>query len=233
MRLFCFPYAGGTAEFFNRLALGLSPAVEMVSLEYAGHGTRRREPLYQDFAQLGDDLYAAVRRLRRPGEGYALFGYSMGCIAVAEVLACILRRGEFPAPDRVFLAAYEPFDRHDLPREDQWVRERTVSLGGVPERLRENRTFWRLYLPLYRADYRLTADYQFSKLTLACEIPLTAFRGEQDTLSGRIEGWRRYFHGECEFVEFPGGHFFIKERWQDIAELIERRLCGGGENGGI
>jgi len=229
VQLFCFPYAGGTADFFNQLAPWFSPSVEMEKLEYAGHGTRRREPFYQDFSQLADDLYNAVSRLYQLGGDYALFGYSMGSIAAVEVLVRIIQNKELPPPKHVFLAAHEPFDKRELmhfhgDEADEWIQKRTISFGGIPEKLQKNRTFWRLYLPLYRADYTLIANYNFSKLTLACEIPLTAFYGKQDVFSEDMEAWRKYFHGECEFVEFPGGHFFITEHRQKLAEEIEKRL---------
>ena len=69
MRLFCFPCAGGTADFFHQLDPWLGPSVELTGLEYAGHGARHKEPLYQDFNQLAEDLYAAVKRLYRPVRG--------------------------------------------------------------------------------------------------------------------------------------------------------------------
>lgn len=225
MRLFCFPCAGGTADFFHQLDPWLGPSVELTGLEYAGHGPRRKEPLYQDFNQLAEDLYAAVKRLYRPGEDYALFGYSMGSVAAAETLARILQAGEVPLPKRVFLAAHGPAVKRELLRfqgdeADEWVKERTLSLGGVPDVLRNNRTFWRVYLPLYRADYTLITNYDFDKLTLASEIPLTGLYGNQDLTLEEMRAWKRYFQGECEFVEFEGNHFFITEYRKEVAEKI-------------
>lgn len=238
MQLFCFPYAGGTAEFFSQLTPYLPASIGLVKLEYAGHGTRRREPAYADFSQLADDLYGEVKRLYRPGERYALLGYSMGSVAAAEVLSRILRAEELPSPARVFLAAHGPSVKGELRNfrgneADEWVKRRTIALGGVPETLLENRTFWRVYLPLYRADYTLITNYDFRGLTLACEIPLTGLYGSQDILSEEMGAWRRYFQGECELVEFEGNHFFITEHRQKVAELIVNRMERGGETGGI
>lgn len=238
MQLFCFPYAGGTAEFFSQLAPYLPASIELVKLEYAGHGSRRREPAYADFFQLADDLYAAVKRLYHPGERYALLGYSMGSVAAAEVLSSILRAGELPPPARVFLAAHGPSVKGELRNfrgneADEWVKRRTVALGGVPETLLENRTFWRVYLPLYRADYTLITNYDFRRLTLACKVPLTGLYGSQDILSEEMGAWRRYFQGECELVEFEGNHFFIMEHQKEVAELIAKRLERGGTAGGL
>lgn len=238
MQLFCFPCAGGTADFFSQLEPWFPPSIELVKLEYAGHGTRRREPIASDFSRLAEDMYAAVKRLHRPGEDYALFGYSMGSVAAAEVLSRILRKAELPPPVRMFLAAHGPSVKGELrgfqgDEADEWVKRRTVSLGGVPEKLVENRTFWRVYLPLYRADYTLITNYDFDKLTLACEIPLTALYGNQDILTEEIKNWKRYFQGECEFVEFEGNHFFVTEHCQELAELIVNRLKRGGNTNGV
>lgn len=234
MQIFCFPCAGGTAEFFSPLDPWFQTSPRLVKLEYAGHGRRRREPLYRDFSELAEDLYAQVKSLYCPGEPYALFGYSMGCAAAAEVLVRMLR--ELPPPERVFLAAHGPFVKRELLRyqgdeADEWVKSRTLSLGGVPEKLRENRTFWRVYLPLYRADYTLITRYDFGRLALACDVPLTGLYGNRDIPPEEMAAWRRYFRGECEFVEFEGDHFFITGRRREVAELMRSRLRGEEEHG--
>lgn len=238
MQLFCFPYAGGTADFFSQLEPWFPSHIELVKLEYAGHGTRHREPAYPDFSRLADDLYGEVKRLYRSGGRYALLGYSMGSVAAAEVLSRILQAGELSPPARVFLAAHGPSVKGELrnfrgDEADEWVKRRTIALGGVPEKLLENCTFWRVYLPLYRADYTLITNYDFRKLTLACEIPLTGLYGSQDILSEEMRTWKKYFQGECEFVEFKGSHFFITEHQKEVAELIAKRLEKGGETDGF
>lgn len=238
MQLFCFPCAGGTANFFNQLDPWFSPAVERVKLEYAGHGARHREPLYQDFSQLAEDLYALVKGRYRPGAPYALLGYSMGSVAAVEVLVRILRRGDLPEPCRVFLMAHGPSARRELIQppgggSDDWIKKRTIALGGVPEKLQENPVYWRVHLPLYRADYGLISNYPFEELALDCRVPLTGLYGTEDLPGADMEAWRRYFRGECFFRAFPGGHFFMTMYQRDVAELVEAQLTGGGCTGGI
>ena len=45
MRLFCFTFAGGSKSFFDQLEGWIDASIELVKLEYAGHGTRHRERL--------------------------------------------------------------------------------------------------------------------------------------------------------------------------------------------
>ena len=105
-QLFCFTCAGGTAAFFDTIEADI-PEIELVKLEYAGHGVRHKEPMYRDFAALADDLYDILVKTRST-ESYALFGYSMGAISLVEVLRRIIKRGEITLPESVFLAALEP-----------------------------------------------------------------------------------------------------------------------------
>ena len=222
-QIFCYTYAGGSASFFEVIEKDLT-AFALVKPDYAGHGARRKEPFYRDFTELADDLFASFRAEYAGGE-YALFGYSMGAITVAEVLKRILEDSELPKPVRVFLAAHEPHTKAELagyaPEEiDEWVKERTIRFGGIPEKLLENKSFWRMYLPLYRADYGLIGKYRFEDLHFRTEIPATVFYSETDTPRKDMEGWSRFFTGECEYIEYPGHHFFIQEHHQKMARIM-------------
>ncbi len=232
MRLFCFTYAGGAASFFDLLKPYLRPSVELVGLEYAGHGSRMKENFYRDFSELVDDLYPRIcEMLHGQCEPYALMGYSMGSISAVETLKRVLSEDKLHPPVHIFLAAHEPctkgeltgFDSGEL---DDTVRERTVRFGGIPEALINNRSFWRLYLPVYRADYSMIGGYDFDGLGLRTEIPATVFYSENDTPIREMEQWKRYFTGECRFVRFDGNHFFMQHHYREMAEIISERLVG-------
>lgn len=229
-QIFCFTCAGGNASFFDEIGKDLD-GIEIVKLEYAGHGTRHKEPSYRDFDELADDVFRELKS-RYTGRDYALFGYSMGSIALAEVLKRILAVSDMKLPSGVFLAAHEPHTKSELldfsdDELDEWVKERTIKFGGVPEKLLHNKAFWRMYLPLYRADYTLIGKYQFEKLDLKTEIPATVFYSETDTPLADMELWRNYFTGDCEYHRFEGAHFFIKEHHREMAGIIRERLGVG------
>ena len=231
-QLFCFTYAGGTASFFDIIETDLNCA-EFVKLEYAGHGSRHREPLYSDFNDLADDLFNKFR-VSYEGGDYSLFGYSMGTISLVEVLKRIILAG-ITLPGRVFLAAHEPHTKTELigfssSELDEWVIKRTIKFGAIPERLVENKAFWRMYLPIYRADYSIIGKYDFEKLDLKTYIPTTVFYSGTDTPKSEIDLWRNYFVGECEFYEFSGKHFFIFEHHVEMAEIMKTKLLGANDD---
>ncbi len=224
-QLFCFTYAGGTAAFFKVIEPHLD-GIEVVNLEYAGHGERHKEPCYADFDALADDmLYEVEKRLH---SHYALFGYSMGSIALVEVLKRIMS-SKLPLPVHVFLAAHEPYTKFQLrgftaDELDEWVKRRTIEFGAIPERLLANKVFWRTYLPLYRADYTIIGRYDFEKLDLRTEIPATIFYSETDTPRKGMDLWKHFFYGKCEYYCYEGKHFFIQEHYAEIAEVLKCKL---------
>ena len=226
-QLFCFTYAGGNASFFDGIEKDL-PEFELVKLEYSGHGKRHREPFYRSFEELADDLFSSLKE-QYAGGTYALFGYSMGTISLVEVLRRILACPGMAGPAHAFLAAHESRSKAELmgfaaDELDEWVKDRTIRFGAVPEKLLRNESFWRMYLPLYRADFGLIGQYRFENMSLRTAIPATFFYSETDTPRTAMEDWRRYFVGDCAFFRYEGTHFFIQEHHGEMADVIRIRM---------
>lgn len=222
-RLFCFTYAGGTRDFFRVIEADLD-GVQIVPLEYAGHGKRHKEEFYKDFDELADDMFLEIKDSLC--DNYALFGYSMGSIALVEVLKRIVQSG-LPQPNNIFLAAHEPHTKSELldftkNELDEWVKVQTIRFGAVPEKLLNNRVFWRTYLPMYRADYTIIGKYDFEKLDFHVNIPATILYSETDTPFNEMVKWDNFF--PCEFHQFSGTHFFIRDHHTEIGNIIKDKI---------
>lgn len=223
-QIFCFTYAGGTGDFFDAISSDLC-GIDTVRLEYAGHGARHKENFYRDFDELGEDLFERFKATYC-GKKYALFGYSMGSISLVEVLKRIIAE-RIREPQCVFLAAHEPHTKSELfgfscGEIDEWVKKRTIAFGGVPDNLIDSSVFWRTYLPVYRADYTLISQYRFEQLDMRLDIPAVVFYSEADTPLEDMKQWERYF--PCEFHEFSGTHFFIRDHHIEMADIIRDKL---------
>lgn len=228
MQLFCFTYAGGTADFFNQLEKSCAGQIDFVKLEYPGHGARRKEKPCDTFQELAVDAYGQLKENYSGGD-YALLGYSMGSIAVLETLRYLLEKAELPCPRYAFLAAHKPktmvaVEGYRSEELDEYIKNRTILFGGIPEQLVNNKSFWRMYLPFYKADYFMLSRYDFDNLTYTTDVPAVVFYSEQDTPKTEMEPWKNYFVGYCEFVAYTGNHFFINEHCREMAALIRERL---------
>lgn len=223
-KVFCFTHAGGNATFFNEIENDLS-GYELVKLEYSGHGTRYKEPYYENMDELADDIFRLVKEAYN-GEEYALFGYSMGTFCLVEVLKRILSDNQMSVPKHVFLAAHAPFTDFDLngysvEEQNEWIIGHTKKLGTIPEKLINNKSFWRMYLPLYRADYSIISSYYTD---LVSQIPATVFYSETDSNYVDIEKWKNVFVGDIKFYQFEGSHFFIKQHHKPMGDIMIDRM---------
>lgn len=98
MRLFCFPYAGGSSIIFRTWSEGLPKTVEVCSIELPGRGTQmksapfsRLKPLVGAIAQALTRNQFAPALLPHLNKPFAFFGHSMGAVVSFE-LARLLRK---------------------------------------------------------------------------------------------------------------------------------------------
>lgn len=146
--LYAFPCAGGTAKLFNDLKRCLKNKIELITFEYAGHGIRFGETLYDNFDSLCDDAAQIINK----GTKYAFLGYSFGC-SVAYQLCLSFN------PQHMFMCANTPpyyDDKSNLSslNHDEFLEE-FKSLGGIPDELFDYPEVLDLYMPILRNDVKL------------------------------------------------------------------------------
>lgn len=229
MQLFCFPFAGGNASFYNNLSECLEPDIKVTALEYAGHGNRHQELFCRNLEELKEDLCNQICREYIAGEDISLMGYSMGAISIMILYNQLLEIKEIPKPKHIFLAAHEPFTRKEFldfikPEAEDLVKKRVAEFGGVPDRLLSKDVFWRTYLPIYKSDFYLIGLFDFEKENPRIDVPATLFFSESDTPRAQMEKWGQYLIAGYELIEYDGNHFFINEHYTKMAKIIKQRL---------
>lgn len=232
IKLFCFPYAGGNADFYRELKqciYNTDTQIEVIPLEYPGHGFRRKEELLYNFDELSEDMISQIIN-QLDGADYALMGYSMGSIVATEVLTKILKREDISKPEKVFLAAHAPkpfalLSALENCSEEEIIKEKTIAFGAIPESLVRNETFWRMYMPLYKADYGMIFNYDFEHIELKTDVDMVALYSQTDTPYETMLLWNNYYTGNNEYYMFEGNHFFIKEHLEEIGKIVVDRLC--------
>lgn len=80
LQLFCLPYSGGKAQVFNEILSLVSPGIEVFTIEYAGRGTRAKEPFFEEYNSFFYDVVYQISSKRNKRVPYALFGYSIDCL---------------------------------------------------------------------------------------------------------------------------------------------------------
>lgn len=229
IRLFCFPYAGGSATTFRAWPAALSPAVEVRAVQLPGRGPRMLEPPFTDVHALVEAFLPVMARyLDKP---FAFFGHSMGG-AIAFELSRRLRRACGVEPRHLFISARRAPHLelkgpviYNLPEPE--FREELRQLGGTPAEVLEHPELMQMLVPLLRADISVSQTYRCdTRHSLTC--PLTIFGGMRDEYDEHegLAAWREHTLGPFDLKMFEGDHFFINTAQRSILDAIETALLG-------
>jgi len=227
LKMFCFPYAGGTASVFSKWADLLPLTVQLISVELPGRGPRLKEPPYLKMSSLVDDLAGEIRPLL--DKPFVFFGHSMGAIIAFELARLLrLRRGR--EPEALFVSGRrapqipnnEPVT-YDLPT-GEFIEELS-KLDGTPREVLEHKELMEMMIPLLRADFQLIQTYNFAH-DAPLRYPVTAYGGIQDQYITRdmILPWREQTSSRFALHMLPGDHFFIRSSQTQLLRILAHEL---------
>lgn len=211
--LFCLPHAGGSALAYRRWDTRTPSHVLVRPVELPGRGTRMREPLVGEFDRL---VTVLAEEISAQIDGrYALFGHSFGALLAFELARTLRHHVGEPVALLVSgrngpsVPAPEPL-LHALP-EDRFLRGLSV-FGGTDERLLADPDLRAFFLPIIRADLRLTETYRRAwAQPLRCPISVYAGRCDPLVTPSGLAAWRQETTGAVHIQQFDGGHFYLAE----------------------
>ncbi|WP_066383199.1 thioesterase II family protein [Anabaena sp. CA = ATCC 33047] len=212
LRLFCFPYAGGSSLIFRPWCDFLPASVEVCAIEIPGRGKQINLAPFNQLEPLVDAIASFIHPyLDKP---FAFFGHSMGGLVSFE-LARILRKKYSFSPVHLFISGrraphipnLEP-PIYNLP-EPAFIEE-LRHLNGTPKAVLENAELMQLFLPILRADFAVLETYIYTPEP-PLECPITVFGGLQDSRVGcdELQAWQEQTEADFNLYMFPGDHFFL------------------------
>lgn len=232
VRLFCLPYAGGSAaRIYRDWGRQLPAWIKVMPVELPGRGDRIAQPPIPSAAVLTADALRQV--LPHTGEPFALFGHSLGAALVFE-MARKLEQGHGRPPVHLFVSGFDP---PDLPREpdadyllpEPQFRERLAELSGTDREVLANEDLMDLLSPVLRADFTAIGQWRYTEgPPLSC--PITVFSGLSDpeVTVPSLAGWGRQTTGSCQVRLLPGNHFVINDAPGLLLPFIASQLESTG-----
>ncbi len=232
IKLFCIPYAGGSATVYNSWQDHLNRRIQLYPVEMAGRGKRMAEALYNTIDEAADDVIRAIKYEIIDGTPYAFYGHSLGA-AIAYVAAQKIVTERYPNPEHIFFSGRgAPHIRRDdrtpyylLP--DDEFREKVLDLGGTPKEFFDHPELMEILLPVLKADFRISGIYRHPETITPLPIDISVLTGkEEDLIPGQVEGWEDHTTRKCILYHFDGGHFFLHnpEQKMKIMEIINSTL---------
>ena len=223
LRLFCFPYAGGSSTTYLPWVNDLPDNVELIIVQPPGRNNRMFEPMHSNMTDLVNELIPIIPRLLN--KPYIFFGHSLGSRIAFELLTQ-LQMLNHPLPQHFIASgsrgAQVPSTKkptHHLPH-DEFIAE-LQDLNGTPQAVLENQELTELFLPLLRADFKISETYCYSgKMILDCKISVLSGEDDIDITLANLQSWGELFTEEVEIHYLSGGHFFIESHRENVLEIV-------------
>lgn len=227
LRLFCFPYAGGSAAIFRKWVENIPQTIELCAVEFPGRISQiqtlpltRIEPLVDAIAT------ALLPYLDKP---FAFFGHSMGALVGFEV-ARLLQTEYNLKPVYLFISGRQapqipPHTApiHNLPEPEFLAQLR--RLNGTPAVLLENAELMQILIPILRADFAVLENYTYiDKPPLNCAIAAFGGLEDKEVSCEQLAAWRDLTAGAFQLQMFPGDHFFLNSVQALLLQSIVRYL---------
>jgi medium-chain acyl-[acyl-carrier-protein] hydrolase len=228
VKLFCLPYAGGSAAVIYNKWIALAPAViEPIPVEIAGRGRRIAERLNTDIQAVVADVYDQLLE-QQTDEPFALFGHSMGSL-VAYELYYFLQQKQARLPEHIFFSGGAPPHRYEAEGKhllsDRKFIKMVKKYGGLPDAFLQSKELLALYLPILRADFQVVDTYTPVQREQKLACPISVFYGKEDeAIAPFVEEWGMYAGASWHAHAFDGGHFDLLEQPEQICATISKAL---------
>ncbi|MGJ7907803.1 thioesterase II family protein [Actinopolyspora sp. H202] len=236
----CFPHSGGWAESFStwreytcRLdGDAESPSVELLAIQYPGHGDRIAEEPETDVRVMAEAISAELAALDPVRS--LLFGHSFGAMVAYETARLLERAGTAPAALGVS-GARAPSVAPAVSRKvaalpDERLWQRVTELGGLDPSLGEDPELRGLLLSALRADITAHGRYVSDPPVGRLGVDIRCYLGSEDPLVPCDVGpeWAAWTTGTLATRVRRGGHFHLFENPRDLlADLLRERLGAG------
>lgn len=228
IRLFCFPFAGGSAGVFHGWGAKLPAGVEVAALQMPGRENRLRDPSIASMPEAVKQIVDVIEPLL--DVPVCFFGYSLGGLMAFET-ARALRRRQLPQPSQLFVAATTAPHRdhhrdpliHKLPPDE--LIEEIRRVGGTPEFVLRNPEIMSIITPMIRADFELLETYRCSTES-PLAMPIVAYGGLQDSevAPDGLAEWNAQTSSSFRMKFFPGDHFFLRTAADELLADVAREL---------
>jgi len=228
-RLFCLPWAGGSAAAYRSWGALLGPRFAVVPVELPGRGRRYAQPLCTSMDEAVGWLLAELAGEMGRGP-FAIFGHSLGGMLGFQLTHELVRHG-LPSPAHLFISAARPPHRrgpeplHTL--SNQALLAELARLNGAPAHLLAHQDLQEILMPVIRADLRI-ADTWRAPAAPPLTVPVSFFSGRDDPLAPAAElaHWRPYFAGPVTYREYGGDHFYLHTHGSELLADLRSGLSG-------
>lgn len=224
------PFAGGSSSAFrNWHDIGVAGA-EVSLAVYPGRDHRMHEPCAEHVGELAEQLVEDLAASGIAPHRIVLAGHSMGAQVAFEACALMERRGKRPgglvlsgcrAPDLRGRRLLSHLD-------DRAFLAELIDIGGCDPELLADPALLAVFLPMLRADFRVTEAYYRPRppdpQRLRTPALLIYGSGDEEAHQHEVAAWKAWLHDAGDPVPIAGDHFYVTRRPRAFLGHVVRRF---------
>ncbi|MBJ6362382.1 thioesterase II family protein [Paenibacillus sp. GCM10012307] len=228
VRLVVLPHAGGNANFYRDLVQYLRPDIECIIIQYPGRQERLLEDMVNNIDDYADRVTEVLSLIVDGVKPTILYGHSMGALIAYNMLN---RNGHMlTSIEKLVVSCHAPPTRkvggeYNKVDDDDSVIEYLKSVGGLEDRVSENKMMLELIIPAVRNDLFAVRNFSLIK-AYKVAVPIYGIQATEDCgiKASDMQKWALLTGKEFELVQFPGNHFYMLDQWEKLANYLQH-LC--------
>jgi surfactin synthase thioesterase subunit len=225
-KLYIFPHAGGSAQWYVPFANAFSSEVKRVAVQYPGRGGNHDLGAFKGIPDLADRVCTMLEPLDQSDGRVAFFGHSMGGLLAFEVARRFEEAGNAIAALFVSAVAAPGRVGYDyIPESDRGLLDAVSEMTGVNPEFLENEEFAAKILPTLRG-LKAIANYECPPAAkLSC--PIFAFYGDDDEVATteKVAPWSERTASEFTARMFTGHHFYLNDHLPELVGDVEDKIA--------
>lgn len=219
-KIFFFPFVGGQSLSFRDVAKGLPEGIEVLAIDYPGHGWSRGECI-NDFEEIVNLLLKEL--INYLGNDFYFFGHSVGGILAYRITQMLEEKNI--RPKKIIISASPLPHRIDEYRylSKKSIEELVVIMsrfGGIDSALLDNQTYLKHYFKPIKSDIDVFLQTEVD-MNKPIESPTVVIYSEGDSFVKDIDifEWGIYSQ-DISFVKVKGDHMFIQTDYEVVIEKL-------------
>ncbi|PRC41889.1 thioesterase [Mycobacterium sp. ITM-2017-0098] len=230
-KLFIFPHAGGSAQYYVPFSKTFTTDIKRVAVQYPGQRGKQDFASFTSLPALADEVCRMVSPDKEggvDGPPIAFFGHSMGGLLAFEVARRFEEAGR-PITALFVSAVAAPglVGYDDIPDTDDGLLAAVSTMTGANPEFMNNPEFAAAILPTLRG-LKAIANYTCpAEVTLSC--PIHAFYGDDDEIAtaAKVGPWEQRTTAGFTMRDFKGHHFYLNDHLDDLVPDVEAKIWAG------
>jgi medium-chain acyl-[acyl-carrier-protein] hydrolase len=223
IKLFCFPYAGGTSFIYRSWSSILPDNCDLIAVQLPGREKRIADPMHATMDEVVAELNADMQELL--DSEFIFFGHSLGGLIAYELLHLMEQNSSLPSSVLAVSACRTPKDITTMGKiaelSDEAFKARMSAYGGTPEILLNDKEMMAFILPRMRADISILESYQYKERN-PLKSPIIGFCGDKDAYVSfsQFKRWADFSEKKFQCEQYTGGHFYISQQYCPVIHQI-------------